>query len=66
MADDLADCLALVITPTLAKKIATLESVRENKEVRKSGMYLFMSNQHSVAWNHQATEVAGLNDFITS
>ena len=39
MADDLADGLALVITPTLANKITTLELVTGNNEVLELGMH---------------------------
>ena len=37
-----------------------------NKEALESGMHPFIFNQHSEAERHQATEVAGLYDFVTS
>ena len=66
MSDDLADGLALIVTPTLAKKVTTLEFVMGKKEALESGMHPFVFNQHSAAERHQATEVAGIYDFVTS
>ena len=65
VSEDLAGGLSLVVTPFLAKKIATLEFTMGNKEVLEAGMHPFVFSQHSAAERHQAMEVAGLYDFVT-
>ena len=54
-----------MVTPFLAKKVATLEFLMGNKEVLESGMHPFVFSQHSASERHQAMDVAGLYDFVT-
>lgn len=66
MADDVVNYLAFVITPTIAKKIATLEFFIENKEAIELCMRTFVCNQHSAVERHEIPGVAGLYDCVTS
>ena len=63
-ANDIADGISIIVTPTLVKKITTLEFVMRNKQSLESGVHPFTFNQHHAAEREQAAEVASLYDFV--
>ena len=63
-ATDIADGLPIIVTPTLVKKISTLEFIMRNRQSLESGVHPFTFNQHHEEEREQAAEVAGLYDFV--
>ena len=61
---DIADGIPIIVTPTLVKKITTLEFVMRNKQSLDSGFHPFTFNQHHAAEREQAAQVASLYDFV--
>ena len=64
VSDEIADGLELIVTPTLVKKVTTLEFIMRNKHSLESGMHPFIFNQHHAEEREQASEVASLYDFV--
>jgi len=63
-ANNIANRISIIITPTLVKKITTLEFVMRNKQSLESGVHPFTFNQHHAVEREQAAKVVSLYDFV--
>ena len=62
--DAIADGLPIVVTPTLVKKVTTLDFMMRNKQSLESGVHPFTFNQHHAEERERASEVASLYDYV--
>lgn len=61
---EIDDGISIIGTPTLVKKITTLEFIQRNKQSLESGVHPFTFNQYHAAERDQAAEVTNLYDFV--
>ena len=64
--ESLGDNLPIIVTPTLVKKIKTLEFVMRNRESLETGVHPFTFNQHHAEERERASEVATLYDYVNT
>ena len=65
-ADSMDDGLSIIVTPTLVKKITTLEFVLRNRQSLETGVHPFTFNQHHAKERERAAEVANLYDYVNT
>ena len=66
MTEEIASGIPFVVTPVHVQKVAELEFRMTIKEFLDTGIHPFIFNQHNIEEQERASDMAALNDFVTS